>query len=151
MEGASNQPQNETPLSLFVGNTTQQNPTYVEGPLWNSQATNASTQSEWTSSKATFRKYYLIPSLLFSVPAHLAVLGSFFSDPLEEFGIISWFISPFVATVTLIILLIIGISKKNKSIVNAVVAGVITDTVIWFASIYYYLVFASTLDLALGL
>ena len=143
MEGASNQPQNETPPSLFVGNTTQQNPTYVEGPLWNSQATNASTQSEWTSSKATFRQYYLIPSLLFSVPAHLAVLGAVFDMyGIEEAGIMMWLISPFVAAVTLIIFLIAGISKKNKSIVNAVVAGVITDTVVWFGSIYYYLIFA---------
>ena len=151
MEGAGNQPQNETPPTLFVGNIAPSTSISAASPLENNQDASTISQSGWTSSKATFRKYYLIPSLLFSVPAHLAVLGSFFSDPLEEFGIISWFISPFVATVTLIILLIIGISKKNKSIVNAVVAGVITDTVIWFASIYYYLVFASTLDLALGL
>ena len=35
-----------------------------------------------------------------------------------------------------------GISKKNKSIIYAVLAGVITDTIIWFGSIYYYLTFA---------
>ena len=139
MEGASNQPQNETPPSLFVGNTTQQNPTYVEGPLWNSQATNASTQSEWTSSKATFRKYYLIPSLLFSVPGHITVLGVVTdSYELEWTGIDLWMASPIIAIIVLAIFLIIGISKKNKSILYAVLAGLITDTVIWFLSVYYY-------------
>jgi len=142
MEGAGNQPQKENPPALFIGDIPQQNPLYVKGPLWKDEPTIPHSQSGWTSSKATFRKYYLIPSLLFSVPAHLAVLGSFFSDPLEEFGIISWLFSPLVAIVALIILLIIGISKKNKSIVYAVVAGVITNTVIWFLSIYYYLTFS---------
>ena len=142
MEGADNQPQNETLPSLFVGNIASSTSISAASPLKNNQAASTISQGGWTSSKSTFLQYYLIPSLLFSVPAHLAVLGSFFSDPIEEFGIISWVISPFVATVTLIILLIIGISKKNKSIVNAVVAGVITDTVIWFLSIYYYLTFS---------
>ena len=139
MEGVGNQPQNETPPSLFVGNTTQQNPTYVEGPLWNSQATNASTQSERTSSKATFRKYYLIPSLLFSVPGHITVLGVVTdSYELEWTGIDLWMASPIIAIIVLAIFLIIGISKKNKSILYAVLAGLITDTVIWFLSVYYY-------------
>ena len=143
MEGASNQPQNETPASLFVGNTIQQNPTYVEGPLWDSQPTNTLSQSGWTSSKATFRKFYLIPSLLFSVPGHIAVLGAVGALPsFEETGIIMWALSPIVAIITLVIILIIGISKKNKSIIYAVLAGVITDTIIWFGSIYYYLTFA---------
>ena len=143
MEGASNQPQNETPASLFVGNTIQQNPTYVEGPLWDSQPTNTLSQSGWTSSKATFRKFYLIPSLLFSVPGHIAVLGAVGALPnFEETGIIMWALSPIVAIITLLIILIIGISKKNKSIIYAVLAGVITDTIIWFGSIYYYLIFA---------
>ena len=142
MEGASNQPPNENPASLFVGHTTQQNPTYVEGPLWNSQPNDTLSQSGWTYSKATFRKFYLIPSLLFSVPGHIAVLGSIFYDPIEETGIIMWALSPMVAIITLVIILIIGISKKNKSIIYAVLAGVITDTIIWFGSIYYYLTFA---------
>jgi hypothetical protein len=142
MEGVGNQPQNETPPTLFVGNIAPSTSISAASPLESNQDANPISQSGWTSSKATFRKYYLIPSLLFSVPAHLAVLGSFFSDPLEEFGIISWLFSPLVAIVALIILLIIGISKKNKSIVYAVVAGVITNTVIWFLSIYYYLTFS---------
>ncbi len=141
MEEVGNQPQNENPPALFVGNITPSTSISAASPLEKNQAASTISQSGWTSSKATFRQYYLIPSLLFSVPAHLAVLGSFFSDPLEEFGIISWLISPFVATVTLIIFLIIGISKKNKSILYAVLAGLITDTVIWFLSIYYYLSF----------
>jgi hypothetical protein len=142
MEGASNQPPNENPASLFVGHTTQQNPTYVEGPLWNSQPNDTLSQSGWTYSKATFRKFYLTPSLLFSVPGHIAVFGSIFFNPLEETGIIMWALSPIVAIIVLLLLLIIGISKKNKSILYAVLAGVITDTIIWFGSIYYYLIFA---------
>jgi len=139
MEGASNQPQNENPTSIFVGNTTQQNPTYVEGPLWNNQATNTLSQSEWTSSKATFRKFYLIPSLLFSVPGHITVLGVVTdSYELEWTGIDLWMASPIVAIIVLAIFLIIGISKKNKSILYAVLAGLITDTVIWILSVYYY-------------
>ncbi len=141
MEEVGNQPQNENPPALFVGNITPSTSISAASPLEKNQAASTISQSGWTSSKATFRQYYLIPSLLFSVPAHLAVLGSFFSDPLDQFGIISWLISPFVATVTLIIFLIIGISKKNKSILYAVLAGLITDTVIWFLSIYYYLSF----------
>ena len=113
MEGANNQPPNENPASLFVGNITQQNPTYVEGPLWNSQPNDTPSQSGWTSSKATFRKFYLIPSLLFSVPGHIAVFGSIFFNPLEETGIIMWALSPIVAIIVLLLLLIIGISKKN--------------------------------------
>ena len=142
MEGANNQPPNENPASLFVGHTTQQNPTYVEGPLWNSQPNDTLSQSGWTYSKATFRKFYLTPSLLFSVPGHIAVFGSIFFNPLEETGIIMWALSPIVAIIVLLLLLIIGISKKNKSILYAVLAGVITDTIIWFGSIYYYLIFA---------
>tara|TARA_B110000196_G_scaffold129048_1_gene111827 strand:- start:119 stop:568 length:450 start_codon:yes stop_codon:yes gene_type:complete len=139
MDGASTQPQNETPASLFVGNTTQQNPTYVEGPLWDSQPNNTLSQSGWTSSKATFRKFYLIPSLLFSVPGHIAVLGVVTdSYELEWTGIDLWMASPIVAIIVLAIFLIIGISKKNKSILYAVLAGFITDTVIWFLSVYYY-------------
>jgi hypothetical protein len=139
MEGASNQPQNENPTSIFAGNTTQQNPTYVEGPLWNNQATNTLSQSEWTSSKATFRKFYLIPSLLFSVPGHITVLGVVTdSYELEWTGIDLWMASPIVAIIVLAIFLIIGISKKNKSILYAVLAGLITDTVIWILSVYYY-------------
>jgi|TARA_B110000967_G_scaffold170708_1_gene180835 hypothetical protein len=143
MEGASNQPPNENPASLFVGHTTQQNPTYVEGPLWNSQPNDTLSQSGWTYSKATFRKFYLTPSLLFSVPGHIAVFGAVGVLPsFEETGIIMWALSPIVAIIILLILLIIGISKKNKSILYAVLAGVITDTIIWFGSIYYYLTFA---------
>ena len=139
MEGASNQPENENPTSIFVGNTTQQNPTYVEGPLWDNQATNTLSQSEWTSSKATFRKFYLIPSLLFSVPGHITVLGVVTdSYELEWTGIDLWMASPIVAIIVLAIFLIIGISKKNKSILYAVLAGLITDTVIWILSVYYY-------------
>ena len=142
MEGASNQPPNENPASLFVGNTTQQNPTYVEGPLWDSQPTNTLSQSGWTSSKATFRKFYLIPSLLFSVPGHIAVLGVVSDDyQLEWTGIDMWMASPIVAIIVLAIILIIGIGKKNKSILYAVLAGLITDTIIWFLSAYYYAYF----------
>jgi hypothetical protein len=143
MEGAGNQPQNENPPSLFVGNIAPSTSISAASPLENNQDASTISQSGWTSSKATFRKYYLIPSLLFSVPAHLAVLGAVFDMyGIEEAGIMMWLISPFVAAVTLIIFLTAGISKKNKSIVNAVVAGVITDTVVWFGSIYYYLIFA---------
>lgn len=139
MEGASNQPQNENPTSIFVGNTTQQNHTYVEGPLWNNQAASTISQSGWTSSKATFRKFYLIPSLLFSVPGHITVLGVVTdSYELEWTGIDLWMASPIVAIIVLAIFLIIGISKKNKSILYAVLAGLITDTVIWILSVYYY-------------
>ena len=139
MEGASNQPQNENPPSIFAGNTTQQNPTYVEGPLWNNQAASTISQSGWTSSKATFRKFYLIPSLLFSVPGHITVLGVVTdSYELEWTGIDLWMASPIVAIIVLAIFLIIGISKKNKSILYAVLAGLITDTVIWILSVYYY-------------
>jgi hypothetical protein len=49
--------------------------------------------------------------------------------------------SPFVAIIALAIILIIGISKKNKSILDAVLAGTITDAVIWVLSIYYYSIF----------
>jgi hypothetical protein len=139
MEGANNQPPNENPASLFVGNITQQNPTYVEGPLWNSQPNDTPSQSGWTSSKATFRKFYLIPSLLFSVPGHIAVLGVVSDDyQLEWTGIDMWMASPIVAIIVLAIILIIGIGKKNKSILYAVLAGLITDTIIWFLSVYYY-------------
>mgnify|MGYP001569297647 FL=1 len=139
MEGVSKQPHNENPTSIFVGNTTQQNPTYVEGPLWNNQAASTISQSGWTSSKETFRKYYLIPSLLFSVPGHIAVLGVVTdSYELERTGIDLWIASPIVAIIVLAILLIIGISKKNKSILYAVLAGFITDIVIWILSLYYY-------------
>ena len=139
MEGASNQPQNENPPSIFAGNTTQQNPTYVEGPLWTNQAASTISQSGWTSSKATFRKFYLIPSLLFSVPGHITVLGVVTdSYELEWTGIDLWMASPIIAIIVLAILLIIGISKKNKSILYAVLAGLITDTVIWILSVYYY-------------
>ena len=139
MEGASNQPQNENPPSIFAGNTTQQNPTYVEGPLWNNQAASTISQSGWTSSKATFRKFYLIPSLLFSVPGHITVLGVVTdSYELEWTGIDLWMASPIIAIIVLAIFLIIGISKKNKSILYAVLAGLITDTVIWILSVYYY-------------
>jgi len=53
-----------------------------------------------------------------------------------------WALSPIVAIITLVIILIIGISKKNKSILYAVLAGTITDTAVWFLSIHYYLFFA---------
>jgi len=142
MEGASEQSQNNPP-SFLVGNIAQQTPLSASDPINNNQATITLPQSEWTSSKETFRKYYLIPSLLFSVPGHIAVLGAVGVVPfLHETGIIMWALSPIVAIITLLIILIIGISKKNKSIIYAVLAGAITDTAVWFLSIYYYLFFA---------
>ena len=52
-----------------------------------------------------------------------------------------WALSPIVAIIILLLLLIIGISKKNKSVIYAVLAGAITDTIIWFGTIFYYLAF----------
>ncbi|HIF90909.1 MAG TPA: hypothetical protein EYQ58_05165 [Candidatus Poseidoniales archaeon] len=139
MEGVSGQPQNEPPASFLVGNIAQPTPLSGAGLMDNNQAINTSTQSDWTSSKATFRKYYLIPSLLFSVPGHIAVLGVVSDNyELEWTGIDMWLVSPIVAIIALAIILIIGISKKSKSILYAVLAGLITDTAIWFLSIYYY-------------
>ena len=143
MDEGSEQSQNNSPPSFLVGNIAQQTPLSASGPINNDQATNTLSQSEWTSSKETFRKYYLIPSLLFSVPGHIAVLGAVGVFPfLHETGIIMWALSPIVAIITLVIILIIGISKKNKSILYAVLAGTITDTAVWFLSIHYYLFFA---------
>jgi hypothetical protein len=80
--------------------------------------------------------------LLFSVPGHIAVLGVVLDNyELEWTGIDMWMASPFVAIIALAIILIIGISKKNKSILDAVLAGIITDAVIWVLSIYYYSIF----------
>jgi hypothetical protein len=144
MEGVNSQPQNEPPASFLVGNIALPIPlsALTSSPMDNNQATNTSTQSGWTSSKATFRKYYLIPSLLFSVPGHIAVLGVVLDNyQLEWTGIDMWMASPFVAIIALAIILIIGISKKNKSILDAVLAGIITDAVIWVLSIYYYSIF----------
>lgn len=142
MEGVNSQPQNEPPASFLVGNIALPTPLSAASPMDNNQATNTSTQSGWTSSKATFRKYYLIPSLLFSVPGHIAVLGVVLDNyELEWTGIDMWMASPFVAIIALAIILIIGISKKNKSILDAVLAGIITDAVIWVLSIYYYSIF----------
>ncbi len=141
MEGASNQPPNETPSPLFVGNIASSTSISAASPLENNQAASTISQSGWTYSKATFRKFYLVPSLLFSVPGHIAVFGSIFFNPLEETGIIMWALSPIVAIIILLLLLIIGISKKNKSIIYAVLAGAITDTIIWFGTIFYYLAF----------
>jgi energy-converting hydrogenase Eha subunit B len=139
MEGAGNQPQNENPPSLFVGNIAPSTSISAASPLENNQDASTISQSGWTSSKATFRKYYLIPSLLFSVPGHITVLGVVTdSYELEWTGIDLWMASPIIAIIVLAIFLIIGISKKNKSILYAVLAGLITDTVIWFLSVYYY-------------
>ena len=77
--------------------------------------------------------------MLFSVPGHITVLGVVTdSYELEWTGIDLWMASPIIAIIVLAIFLIIGISKKNKSILYAVLAGLITDTVIWFLSVYYY-------------
>jgi hypothetical protein len=142
MEGASNQPQKENPPALFIGDIPQQNPPYVKGPLWKDEPTIPHSQSGWTSSKATFWKCYLIPSILFTMPSHIAVLGVVTdSYDLKWTGINLWMASPIIAIIVLSIFLIIGIFRKNKSILYAVLVGVVTNTVTWFLSVYYYIYF----------
>lgn len=138
----SNQPSDQNPPSLFVGSIAQST-SISPAAMGDNQASNTLSQSDWTSSRSTFFKYYLIPSLLFSMPGHIAVLGAVLEDyELERSGVDLWFASPVIAIITLAIILIFGIIKKNKSILYAVLAGFITDIVVWVLSVYYYAYFS---------